>query len=109
MEVYVDDMLIKSRSLEHHLVDLGENFGVTRANKVSINLAKYTFGVANRKFLGFMLMEKGIEVNSMKCKAILEMRSSAMLKEVQRLNDRVVGLSHFMSQLVEKCLHFTRY
>ena len=44
LEVYVDDMLIKSRSLDNHLVDLNENFLVMKHNKVRINLAKCAFG-----------------------------------------------------------------
>ena len=64
------------------MIDLEENFGIMRANKVRINLTRCTFGVVTREFLRFMLVEKGIEVNLTKCKAILEMRSLAMLKEV---------------------------
>ena len=72
LEVYVDDMLIKSISLDDHLVNLEEKFSIIRHNKVRINPAKCAFGVATRKFLRFMLIEMGIEVNSAKCKAILE-------------------------------------
>ena len=83
----MDDMLIKSQSLEDHLVDLEENFNMMKENRVRINLIKCTFKVAAGKFLGFMLNEKGVEVNSTKCRAILEMRNLATPKEVQRLND----------------------
>ena len=55
MKVCVDDMLIKSKTLEDHLIDLEENFSVMKANKVRINPAKCTFGVAVGKFLRFML------------------------------------------------------
>ena len=72
LEVYVDDMLIKSKTLEDHLIDLEENFNVMKANKVRINPAKCTFRVVAEKFLGFMLIEKGIKMNLAKCKAILE-------------------------------------
>ena len=45
LEVYVDDLLIKSRSLDDHLANLEENFIVMQRNKVKINLAKCTFKV----------------------------------------------------------------
>ena len=79
-------MLIKSRSLKDNLVDLEESFFVMKHNKVKINPIKCTFGVMIRKFLGFMLTKKEIEVNLTKCKTILEMRSLITMKEVQRLN-----------------------
>ena len=106
LEVYMDDKLIKSRTLEDHLVDLEENFGVIKKNKVRINLAKCTFGVAAGKFLRFILTERGIEMNLAKYKAILEMRSPIMLKEVQRLNGCIAALSCFMSRSAEKCIPF---
>ena len=106
LKVYVDDILIKSKTLEKHLVNLEENFNVKKVNKVRINFTKCTFGVVARKFLGFMLIERGIEVNPTNCRAILEMRSLATLKEVQRLNSRITALSHFMSRSVEKCIPF---
>ena len=80
LEVYVDDMLIKSRSLDDHLTTLEEYFMVMQNNKVRINLATYAFGVTIRKFLGFMLIERGIKVNPAKCKANLEMRNPIILQ-----------------------------
>ena len=79
MEVYVNDMLNKSRSLEDHLMDLEENFIVMNNNNFRINSAKCVFEVMVRKFLGFMLIEKGIEVNLAKCKAILSIRSPTII------------------------------
>ena len=52
LEVYIDDMLIKSWSLEDHLANLEENFNVMRANSVKINLAKCTSGVDLGSFWG---------------------------------------------------------
>ena len=106
LEVDVYDMLIKSKTLEEHLADLEENFSVMKANKVRINLAECIFRVAVGKFLGFMLIKRGIKVNPSKCKVILEMRSLNTLKEVQRLNGCITALSRFMSRLAEKCLPF---
>ena len=65
-------MLIKSKSFDNHLVNLKENFLVMKHNKVRINLIKCAFEEVAESFLGFMLIERGIEVNLAKCKAILE-------------------------------------
>ena len=75
-------MLIKSKNLDDHLVDLDENFIMMQNNKVRINLAKCAFRIIVRKILGFMLTKKGIEVDSVKFKAILEMRSLTIMKEI---------------------------
>ena len=69
----IEDMLIKSKSLDDYLVDLEENFIVMKNNKVRIHPAKCAFEVTIGKFLGFMLIEKGIKVNLAKCKAIPKM------------------------------------
>ena len=55
MEVYVDDMLVKSREARTHLADLQEVFDTLRRYKVKLNLAKCLFGVSSGKFLGFMV------------------------------------------------------
>ena len=63
MEAYIDDMVIKSRLVEEHLADLGEIFLVLREHKLLLNASKCSFGVSLGKFLGYMFMHCGIEVN----------------------------------------------
>ena len=82
LDIYIDDMLIKPKSLNDHLVNLKENFIVMKNNKVRINPTKCAFEVMARKFLGFMLIKRGIKVNPAMCKAILEMRSPTIVIEV---------------------------
>ena len=55
MEVYVDDMLIKSREELAHLDDLKETFTTLKQYQMKLNPAKCVFGVASGKFLGFMV------------------------------------------------------
>ena len=55
MEVYVDDMLIKSKEELTHLNDLRETFATLRQYQMKLNPNKYAFGVASGKFLGFMV------------------------------------------------------
>lgn len=74
VEVYVDDMLMKSLLAKQHLSDLGETFQTLMKYKMKLNLLKCIFGVFIGKFLGFMDSQRGIEANPEKVKAIIEMK-----------------------------------
>ncbi|KAL5548397.1 hypothetical protein UlMin_003628 [Ulmus minor] len=54
MEVYVDDMLVKSLKTEEHIQNLKETFEILRRYKIKLNPSKCAFGVSSGKFLGFM-------------------------------------------------------
>ena len=64
------------------------------------------FGVTAGKFLGFMVSQRGIEVNSEKVQAILELEPSRTVKAVQSLNEKVAVLNKFVSKATDKCLPF---
>ena len=104
MEVYVDDMLVKSREAKTHLADLQEAFDTLRRYKMKLNAAKCLFGVSLGKFLGFMVFQRGIVVNPEKVKAILDMVSPKTIKEVQRLTGLVAALNRFDSMATDKFL-----
>ena len=82
VEVYVDDMVVKSPSHLQHAQDLSEVFFALQQYNLRLNPKKYVFGVDNGKFLGFMLTPRVIEANPEKCKAIIEMRNPTNVKEV---------------------------
>ena len=82
MEVYVDDMLVKSLDEERHLDDLQETFDTLRQYNIKLNLSKCAFGVLSGKFLGFMVSHRGIEANPDKIQAILNMEPLRNIKEV---------------------------
>ena len=63
VEVYVDDMLVKSLDEDKHLGDLQETFDTLRRYNMKLNLSKCAFGVFSGKFHGFMVSYRGIEVN----------------------------------------------
>ena len=63
MEVYIDDMLIKSLSVEQHLDHLRQAFEILRKYNMKLNPTKSSFGVSSGKFLGYMVTQRGIEVN----------------------------------------------
>ena len=106
MEVYIDDMLVKSKEEGSHMDDLKETFETLRQYKMKLNPMKCTFGVSFSKFLGFMVSQQGIEANPKKVKAILEMLSPKTVKEVQKLTGRVATLNRFVSKTLDKCLPF---
>ena len=103
MEVYIDDMLVKSTTVELHIAHLAEAFLILKEYKMKLNPAKCAFGVLARKFLGFIVNNRGIEANPDKIKAVLDMPSPSSIKEVQHLTRRIVALSHFVSRASDKC------
>ncbi|KAL0456472.1 UNVERIFIED_CONTAM: hypothetical protein Slati_0986400 [Sesamum latifolium] len=106
MEVYVDDMLVKSKEARHHVEDLDETFAVLRKYRLKLNPGKCAFGVSGGRFLGFMVTQCGMEANPDKIKAIIDMGSPTSINEVQRLTRRIVALSRFISKFAEKGLPF---
>ena len=74
VEVYVDNMLVKSLDEGKHLDDLQETFNTLRPYNMKLNPSKCAFEVASGKFLGFMVSHRGIEANLEKIKAILDMK-----------------------------------
>ena len=75
---------------------------------MKLNPSKCVFGVTVGKFLGFMMSQRGIEVNPEKVRAILELEPSRTVKTVQSLNGKVVALNRFVSKATDKCLPFFR-
>lgn len=82
VEVYVDNMLVKSLLTKKHLVDLNKTFQTLRKYKIKLNPRKCTFGVSAEKFLGFMVSQRGIKANPEKVKAIIDMQPPRKTKEV---------------------------
>ena len=82
VEVYVDDMMVKSKDEANHLDDLKETFSTLHKYNMKLNPAKCVFTVASGKFLGFMVSQRGIEANPDKIKAIIEVKSPKTVKEV---------------------------
>jgi hypothetical protein len=59
----MDDMIAKSREGENHVQILKELFEIPRKYKLRLNHARCSFGVKSRKLLGFMMSDKGIELD----------------------------------------------
>ena len=82
MNVYIDDMLVKSKERPDHAGHLQEAFELLRAYGMKLNPSKCAFGVSAGRFLGFMVTQRGIEANLAKLKAILESSAPASRKGV---------------------------
>ena len=106
IEVYIDDKLVKSQDKGEHLDDLHETFDTLTQSNMRLNPNKCAFGVFSGKFLGFMVSHRGIEVNPDKIQAILNIKPSQNIKEVQSFTRRVVALNRFISKATDKCLPF---
>ena len=106
MEVYIDDILVKSIKAGLHVHHLAEAFQVLKDYKMKLNPTKCAFGVSAGKFLGFIVNSYEIEANPDKIRVMLDMRSPSNTKEVQRLTGRIVTLSFFVSRSSDKCHPF---
>lgn len=93
IEVYVDDILVKSLKSNEHLEDLKETLITLRRYQMKLNPTKCGFIMSGGKFIGFMVSHRGIEANPKKLKTILDMKPPRITKEVQRLAKRVATLS----------------
>ncbi|KAL0328146.1 UNVERIFIED_CONTAM: Retrovirus-related Pol polyprotein from transposon opus [Sesamum calycinum] len=105
IEVYVDDMLVKSKEARSHVEHLEATFTVLRKYRLKLNPRKCAFGVSGGRFLGFMVTQQGIEANPAKIKAILDM-GPTNINELQRLTGRMAALSRFISKSAKKGLPF---
>ncbi|XP_064992487.1 uncharacterized protein LOC135629221 [Musa acuminata AAA Group] len=106
MEVYIDDMIVKSQEAGTHLADLAETFTTLRKFDMRLNPAKCAFGVTSGKFLGFIIHERGIDTNPEKVQAVINMQSPRTIKDLKRLNGRLVALSRFLARSGDRCLPF---
>ena len=108
IEVYIDDMVVKSKVVSEHVEDLASIFGILRKYKLRLNASKCSFGVGSGKFLGYMVTHRGIEVNPDQIKAINDLQAPRNPKEVQKLTGMTVALNWFISRLAERCRPFFR-
>jgi hypothetical protein len=104
VEVYVDDIVVKTRESDSLLENLAQVFDKLRATSTKLNPEKCVFGVSVGKLLGFLVSHRGIEANMDKVRAIEAMRPLARLKDVQRLTGSLAALSRFISRLAERAL-----
>jgi hypothetical protein len=106
VQVYVDDIVVKTREGATLLEDLRETFTNLNRYNIKLNPLKCVFGVPASQLLGYLISERGIEANLEKIQALLTMQEQTNLRGVQQLAGRVAALSRFIAKLGEKALPF---
>ena len=97
IEVYIDDIVVKSKVVSEHIGYLRNIFEILRKHKLRHNASKCFFGVGSGKFLGYMVTHRGIEVNPDQIKAINNLQPPRNPKEVQKLTGMIAALNRFIS------------
>ena len=106
IEVYIDDMVVKSKVVSEHVGDLENIFEILKKHKLRLNASKCSFGVGSGKFLGYMVTHWGIEINLNQIKVINSLQPPQNLKEVQKLTGMTAALNWFISWSADKCRPF---
>jgi hypothetical protein len=99
-------VVIKTRDSNNLIADLEETFSSLRRFRWKLNPTKCVFGVPSGKLLGFIVSNRGIEVNPVKITAITDMEAPAIIKDVQKLTGCMAALNRFISRLRERGLPF---
>ena len=102
IEVYINDMVVKSKAVFEHMGDLGNIFEILRKHKLCLNASKCFFGVGSGKFLGYMVTHRGIEVSPNQVKAINSLQPPRNPKEVQKLTEMIAALNRFISRSTDR-------
>ena len=103
IEVYVDDLIVKSREDESHVENLQKNFERLKKFRLKHNPMKCTFGATFGKLLGFIVNERGIEIDPDKIQAIQNLPLPHTQKEVRGFFSRLNYIFHFISHITAKC------
>ena len=106
MEVYIDNLLVKSKQLPDHAAHLQQTFDLLREYGMKLNPLKCAFGVSAGRFLGFMVTQRGIEANPAQLKTILQSPAPSSKKGIQQLTDLLAPLGHFISRFTDRLKHF---
>ncbi|XP_075640566.1 uncharacterized protein LOC142612349 [Castanea sativa] len=102
IDVYMDDMVVKSKAVSMHVEDLNDTFQTLRKYKLCLNASKCSFGVGSSKFLGYMVTHRGIEVNPVQVRAINSLQPPRNPKEVQKLTGIIDALNWFISRPADR-------
>ena len=107
MDVYNDDVVVKSTDFSQNLANLEQSFTRIRQHSLKMNPAKCAFRVLASNFLGFLVHSQGIEVDRNKTKVVLEARPLRNKKELQSLIGKVNFLKKFIANSVGKMKAFS--
>ena len=103
IEVYLDNLIAKSREDESHIENLRKIFERLRKFQLKLNPAKCTFGTTSGKLLGFVVSRRGIEEDPNKIQEIQNLPPPYTQREVRGFFGRLNYISRFISQMMAKC------
>ena len=106
MKMYIDDMVVKSKQESQHIKDLQGTFEVLRQHKLRLNAEKCVFGVRAGKFLGYLITNRGIEINPDQIDVVRCLNPPSNPKEVQKLTGMLAALNRFISKFADRCRPF---
>jgi hypothetical protein len=107
MEVYIDDIVIKSVAHKSHLANLRLAFEGMRHYGLKMNPLKCAFGVSAGKFLDFIIHDKGIEIDPKRIEKIKGVQAPTCKKDLQKFLGKGNYLRRFIANLSEKIIPFT--
>jgi hypothetical protein len=107
VEVYIDNIVVKSSVLDSHLTDLCLAFEKMHQYGLKMNPLKCAFGVSTGKFLGFIIHEHGIEIDHRRVESMKKVKAPTCKKELQSFIDKVNYLRRFISNLSGRVKAFT--
>jgi hypothetical protein len=107
VEIYIDDIVIKSGDIRKHLADLQKILECTRKHGLKMNPNKYAFGVSAGQFLGFMVHQRGIKISRKSIDAINKVVAPANKTELQSLIGKINFIRRFISNLSGKIKAFS--
>jgi hypothetical protein len=106
LEIYIDDVVVKSAGFIDHLADLCIAFERIKKYGLKMNPLKCAFGVSIGRFLGFVVHEQGIEIDPKKIESIRKVEEPTCKKNVQKMLSKINYLQRFISNLTSKINSF---
>ena len=107
IEDYVDDIVVKSKTKGDHLAILRKVFERCQLYKLRMNPLKCAFGVTARKFLGFLIYQKGIDIDHSEVQAIATMKPPTTLTQFKSFLSKLSYIRQFILGLAALIAVFT--
>ena len=107
VEIYIDDVVVKSKGHQEHLADQRKALECTKRHGLKMNPNKYAFGVSAGQFLGFIVHERGIEISQKTITAINKVVAPETKVELQSLIGKINFIRRFIANLSGKIQSFS--
>ena len=107
IEIYQDDLMVFSKERPSHIGHLKQVFERCRKYGISLNLAKFVFGIDEGKLLGHIISKDGVKIDPERIEAIKKIPFPKNFKSLQYFNGHINFIRRFIPNLAEyiKPLH----